>query len=667
MTNISPLSSFSLRKRPNPGPDSFESLLDMLAFPALLLDTSGGRVVMANSKTAELTSLTRAELCELSISTLFPGLDKKVLKGKESIPSKGDAGESLTRSEIETAIFRRKGSPVKVLLSLTFLEKQRKWVLIEIETLCQREQRKAEQERLRQQWEGLNMLADASLQADLLNALQSALQAGARLTGVATLAVYRAKGEEFVLSRCATWGQADILPETTQATDLYALQKPHLWIAGKRALAHLHRSARAAGSSFLATAPLGQPHALIGLVAAAGDKNALPEGLQPSLQVVASTITSILQNCTLTENLKQELNGQTANLALSAALKEHSSDGIIVISPDLTILELNPTAEAILGYANREVRGQPYGNILVGTENFIPAFLTEYPDAGIHNIENVRLFRRDGRPFLAHTRTTPVFIQDRLASLVVLIEDLSKEEQFRLRSQQLEQRALLGEVTAIFAHEVRNPINNISTGLQLMSLNLSPEDSNQEIIARLQSDCDRLADLMKSVLAFARPVEYKMETVDVGSSIRRLLDRWRPNMVRTNIQHALEIEPIAPHAIGDLRALEQVWNNLISNAIQAMDPQGGILTIKIRGIKTPEGAQRLEVSISDTGTGIPEEVRERIFEPFFTTKRNGTGLGLAIIKQIVTAHKGAIQVTSIPGATVFQVQIPVAEQGTPIA
>jgi signal transduction histidine kinase len=251
-----------------------------------------------------------------------------------------------------------------------------------------------------------------------------------------------------------------------------------------------------------------------------------------------------------------------------------------------------------------------------------------------------------------------VIYEGALVRVVVLIEDLSQEEQFRLRNQQLEQRAILGEFTAIFAHEVRNPINNISTGLQLMGFNLPPDDPNQDVIARLQHDCDRLTELMKSVLSFAKPMEYSMKPLDLGRSIQRIIDRWQGHMTRVNIQSQVQIEPELPMVEGDPRALEQVWTNLISNALQAMG-QDGTLTIKVRTILTEDKSRRVEVSVTDTGPGIPEEIRERIFEPFFTTNRNGTGLGLAITKHIISTHKGSIQVMSIPGGTVFQVQLPV--------
>jgi signal transduction histidine kinase len=238
---------------------------------------------------------------------------------------------------------------------------------------------------------------------------------------------------------------------------------------------------------------------------------------------------------------------------------------------------------------------------------------------------------------------------------------MSEKEQIQVQAQQLEQRALLGEVTAIFAHEVRNPINNISTGLQLMGYNLPEDDPNQEIIARLQSDCDRLGELMKSVLAFSRPTEYEMEPVAIEPLLTRLLDRQRSRTITPNIQTHMQIEPGTPPVRGNARALEQVFANLITNAAQAMSDSGGSIAVKARQIVAGEERRYIQIDVADNGPGIPKELQERIFQPFFTTKPNGTGLGLAITKRIITAHKGNIQVSSFPGGTVFHVQLPAME------
>jgi signal transduction histidine kinase len=123
--------------------------------------------------------------------------------------------------------------------------------------------------------------------------------------------------------------------------------------------------------------------------------------------------------------------------------------------------------------------------------------------------------------------------------------------------------------------------------------------------------------------------------------------------VETFFQKAEDI----PRINGDPRSLDQVFTNLITNAVDAMSKTGGTLAIKI-GLNHELAKQQVEVLISDNGPGIPEEIKDRIFEPFVTTKSHGTGLGLAITKRIITAHRGRILVNSFPGGTIFSICIP---------
>ena len=107
------------------------------------------------------------------------------------------------------------------------------------------------------------------------------------------------------------------------------------------------------------------------------------------------------------------------------------------------------------------------------------------------------------------------------------------------------------------------------------------------------------------------------------------------------------------------RGLDQVFTNLLSNAINAMkDQQGGVLAVRVEKVAETNGHSWVSVSISDNGPGIPPDVRDKIFEPFYTTSPQGTGLGLAISQRIVLAHKGKIEVNSFPGGTIFTVLIP---------
>jgi signal transduction histidine kinase len=240
----------------------------------------------------------------------------------------------------------------------------------------------------------------------------------------------------------------------------------------------------------------------------------------------------------------------------------------------------------------------------------------------------------------------------------ILITDISEHEESKAVTQQLEHRAVLGDYTAAFAHDVRNPINNISTGLQLLSASMDEKDPSQEVISKMLGDCTRLNHLMESFLAFSRPLEMKFEAIEVESFLKRIIDRWQPRMARVNVKSILIVNKDVMPITGDPRSLENVFTNLISNALEAMTETGDTLAIKAEMVKEINGHPHVEISVSDNGPGIPEDVKERIFEPFVTTRKMGTGLGLAITKQIVNAHKGSIKIDTFPGGTVFTVQLP---------
>jgi len=129
-------------------------------------------------------------------------------------------------------------------------------------------------------------------------------------------------------------------------------------------------------------------------------------------------------------------------------------------------------------------------------------------------------------------------------------------------------------------------------------------------------------------------------------------------MARVNIKPVFLPSPNIPQVNGDARALEQVFTNLISNAVQAMSAGGGNLAVKVELTRPAFEQPQVVASVSDNGPGIPDEIRDHIFEPFVTTNPQGTGLGLAITKRIVTAHKGSINVSSFPGGTMFQISLP---------
>ncbi|NLC13843.1 MAG: PAS domain-containing protein, partial [Chloroflexi bacterium] len=343
---------------------------------------------------------------------------------------------------------------------------------------------------------------------------------------------------------------------------------------------------------------------------------------------------------------------------IQQAVTDNLEEGVIVLSPDLRITELNPAAESMLGYASKEVFQQKAEMILIGNETLSTLYKNAQQGNPTLVGHNLNLNTRLGASFPAQVLCLPVKEEGVVRSIVLILRDLSQSEKIRAHSQLLEQRAFLGEVTAIFAHEVKNPINSISTGLQLIGMKMSPDAPYAGLVERLQNDCSRLTHLVKSTLTFSKPVEYQIQPVDLANLIPAILDKWDPRMKKLNITYNFSAPTERLLVKADPRAIEQVFVNLISNAIEAMDEHGGSLNIKLVPASPQIIPAQCEIIIADSGPGIPDDVVDHIFEPFLTTKSSGTGLGLAITKRIVTAHEGNIYVESVPGGSMFHVLLP---------
>ncbi len=170
---------------------------------------------------------------------------------------------------------------------------------------------------------------------------------------------------------------------------------------------------------------------------------------------------------------------------------------------------------------------------------------------------------------------------------------------------------------------------------------------------------------MTDVLFFARPLELRMEPLDLADMLGRLLARWQPRLQQARVAVHTAFDPATPRCEADPRTLEQVIVNVITNAVQAMG-EGGTLSLTLAPSQGPQG-RVVELRLADTGPGIPPEVLDRIFDPFFTTKKDGTGLGLAISRRILAAHKGGFQVESFADAgTVFTIRLPAESSPKPV-
>ena len=236
---------------------------------------------------------------------------------------------------------------------------------------------------------------------------------------------------------------------------------------------------------------------------------------------------------------------------------------------------------------------------------------------------------------------------------------LELEAFYRERMVRADRFAAVGEMATGLAHEVKNPLAGLSGALELMAEDLGDDVEKAELVADMRHQVARLARTMESLLSYARPPKARMRSTDLNSTLERVLFLIRQQTRGGAVDVREQLDPALPAVHADPSQLEQVFLNICLNACQAMNGEGGALTVRSRAA---DG--RVTVEVEDTGPGIPERLRANIFKPFFTTKRQGNGLGLAISARIVAEHGGHIGYRCLPGGgTVFTVTLQPARPG----
>lgn len=214
------------------------------------------------------------------------------------------------------------------------------------------------------------------------------------------------------------------------------------------------------------------------------------------------------------------------------------------------------------------------------------------------------------------------------------------------------QLATVGELAAGVAHEIKNPIAGISGGLDLIIRHTHDDAKLRPIVDEIERQVSRIDLAVRDLLAFARPAPLSFAPTRVSDVVERALTLVRPFAHKAGVHMDVD-ENTVPPVLADAELIRQALVNLIVNGIQATK-NGGRVTVRTRLVDNG-----VEISIGDTGAGIPAEELDRIFKPFFTTKHQGTGLGLSITKSIIDRHRGTLMVQSVVGrGTTFTIVLP---------
>lgn len=228
------------------------------------------------------------------------------------------------------------------------------------------------------------------------------------------------------------------------------------------------------------------------------------------------------------------------------------------------------------------------------------------------------------------------------------------EEQLR-RAQRL---STLGELSAVLAHEIRNPLGSIRGTAEILRDDFAPGDRKYEFLEILIKETDRLNRVVEEFLGLSRSQQVARESFDLMTELKEVVAMAYAEAASRGVRLRLE-EAELPSIQGDREKLRQVFLNILLNGIQACAAQGAVTVGAAYLPAEGDTAGHVEITFSDNGEGMDEGRLGKIFEPFFTTKQGGTGLGLAITQKIVESHDGTISVTSEPGkGTTFTVRLP---------
>lgn len=368
------------------------------------------------------------------------------------------------------------------------------------------------------------------------------------------------------------------------------------------------------------------------------------------------------------EELKKEVKKRTLELELSRndlmiernkleSILMCAREGIIVADEEDRIIMVNPASEAILGMKKPDILERSIFSCHKDLDHVMTEMKNQKQSPSI-TTTNI------GKNIIAITLSSIIMGDNRIGSMLVMRDITERERLIEIQRQmqkqlhQADKMASVGELSVGIAHEIGNPLGAIKTVIQAMEDVCPLRGQHRKYMNRIIKEVDRLTAFIRTFSAFAHPPNQQSLTCQIG----RVMEDVLFLIQKEAIQHGVTIEKVIEEGIRDVRIdpqqMQQVFINLLVNAIQAM-PGGGSIKI-VAGYDHEDGRRELvKITVSDTGCGIQEEHLDQIYNPFFTTKPTGTGLGLSIVHRIISDNDGRITVSSIVGrGTTFTIFLP---------
>jgi two-component system sensor kinase FixL len=352
----------------------------------------------------------------------------------------------------------------------------------------------------------------------------------------------------------------------------------------------------------------------------------------------------------ITERKQVELALQASELRWRSVVAS-AVDGIVTIDARGRIESFNPAAERLFGYDEAELIGRSVSILMPAPHrDQHDSYLAQYLATGVAKIigkgREVTGLRRDGTQFPLHLSVGEM-VSGGTRRFTGILHDLTAR--VRMEQQLQEQSALagLGEMAAIIAHEVKNPLAGIRGAVQVIGGRLPAGSRDAEVAKEIVTRIDGLNGLVQDLLLFARPPRPHLQRLDLEALVRSTASLLGGDPALAGVR--VDVEGAAAPLLADPELLKIVFTNVLVNSAHAMHGTG-VLHVSLRSTDA-----HCQLTFHDSGPGIPSDIRDQVLTPFFTTKPGGTGLGLPIAKRLIEAHGGslAIDCPSTGGTTVI--------------
>jgi len=343
---------------------------------------------------------------------------------------------------------------------------------------------------------------------------------------------------------------------------------------------------------------------------------------------------------------------------LFRSIVESVDTGIMTIDFEGTIKTFNRAAELITGYSLAQVKNRLVADVF---PECIVTFALQLDKRQSKNRMEVVIEGRNGRKVHLGCSLSPLKDkQNREIGSILIFQDLTEIRQMEENLEKSKRLALIGEMAAGLAHEMRNPLASITGSIELLRRNLALKDTDDRLMQIILRGKDQLDNFVRDFLLLAKPIPVVREVIDVNETAVDVLENMKLSKDWTNdIKIDCSLAPKVA-AFANREQLRQVVQNLVLNAVQAMK-EGGVLSLATKLMQV-NNKEVVEIKVADTGLGIEEKDLKKVFEPFFTDKEKGTGLGLTIVGRIVDGYGGKIEITSrINQGTVCTVRLPAGE------